>query len=224
MNYYIKFNYNTKYLFIDVNKLLDINDKTKIKDIHISYSDFLELPDLSEFINLESLIITNNKLKKLSDLSKCINLKYLYFTNNKLEELPDLSNLLNLCRLYCNDNKLSKLTNLPINLKILSCENNNITELNLSGLTQLEYLNISNNNIYLLPNLDIYNNLTEIYCNYNNLLSLPISILKCKKLYYYKNYKNYKNLNKLNYLLNKNIEKYYYRQILNYYFNNLIEI
>jgi Leucine-rich repeat (LRR) protein len=78
---------------------------------------------------------------------------------------------------------------------------------NFSGLTSL-------------PNLDKLINLQELDCNNNQLKELPITIRKCYKLNYYKkkyDIFDYQYIENLPYEVNENIEKYYYKPILNYY-------
>jgi Leucine-rich repeat (LRR) protein len=113
--------------------------------------------------------------------------------------------------------------NLPFNnIRSINFSNMQLTELpNLDKLINLEYLSCHTNELRKLPNLDKLVNLVWLCCNNNNKLTdLPISIRKCKKLCRYKNEYNipdYKYINDLPYLVNKEIEKYYYKPMLDYY-------
>ena len=129
------------------------------------------------------------------------NIKNIAFCDKQLTELPNLDKLINLEVLICCFNQLTELPNLDklINLTDLYCKNNRLTE---------------------LPNLDKLKNLKYLNCKNNQLTSLPFSIRKCKKLYIYNgeyDIPDYQYIEELPYLVNKEIEKYYNKPILDYY-------
>ena len=126
----------------------------------------------------------------------------LKYINKNYKELPKLTS--NLKVLYCDNNSLlERLPELPSSLKNLFCYDNLL-------LTTLP----------ALPKSIIF-----LDCSGNNLLTtLSRSIIYCKKLIYNYNYchhyKKYKDLNYLEslpYLINKCIEEYYYKPIMDYY-------
>ena len=62
--------------------------------------------------------------------------------HNKLTELKSLDKLVNLKVLWCSNNKLTELdVSKLVNLKELYCYNNQLTELDLSNLVNLKWLN-----------------------------------------------------------------------------------
>ena len=82
-------------------------------------------------------------------------------SNKNLTVLPDLSKYINLKVLKCNDNKITNLDNLPPGLLELKCLNNKIT--NLDNLPPgLTILYCWNNNLTSLDNLPP--GLKQLYC------------------------------------------------------------
>jgi Leucine-rich repeat (LRR) protein len=83
-------------------------------------------------------------------------------------------------------------------------------------------LYLSYNKLTSLPD-NIFNSLTQLQLltlSYNKLTSLPISIRKCKLLYYYKKKHDIPDLKyilELPDLINREIKKYYYKPVLDYY-------
>jgi len=77
--------------------------------------------------------------------------------------------------LYCNDNALTDLNVTSLtNLRFLYCNDNALTDLNVTSLTNLEYLDCNNNS---LINLDVtgLTNLQDLYCNNNSLINLDVT-------------------------------------------------
>jgi len=120
-----------------------------------------------------------------------------------LYELPELSHLINLENFWCHQNNLTKIPDI-------------------SNLKKLSILSISHNKLTELQDLSNFKELSMLRCDKNLFTILPISIIQCKKLLYYKKYNLYKSLNMLSYLLNINIKYYYNFTILTYYKNNYI--
>ena len=148
--------------------------------------------------------------------------KILKYINTKYKELPELSS--DLKKLFCSNNALLyKLPELPSNLQQLYIINNSLLERLPELPSSLETLQVSNNLLLeKLPELPY--DLEFLLCYSNPLLTtLPRSIIYCKKLhnpYIYTNlYKKYNDLSYLEilpYLVNKKIEYYYYKVIINY--------
>jgi len=221
--------------YLNIYDLNSIPNPKNVILLNITKKRLNVLPDLSRFINLKYLYCGNNNLKNIQNLPS--NLKSLYCEHNDLIELSNLPETLEL--LNCDYNKLKQLPELPLNLRLLSCNNNNLIELpNLSLLYKLEvlccdynkitvltdnininHLSCNNNNLSVLPKISY--NFKFLYCSNNFNLKLPRSIIFNSKLKYYKKYKTYKNINELTYLLNYNIENYYYSIILKYYTRKL---
>lgn len=127
------------------------------------------------------------------------NMLYLYPLNKSWDDFPKPEDVCFLDFSYKNFESLPDLSKF-INLKQLNCVYNN-----------LKYLPLELNNLKKIK---------HIYFDYNKLISLPVCIKHCKSLEYYnKKYDipDYKYLNNQPYLINKLINKYYDKAIIDYY-------
>jgi len=118
-------------------------------------------------LSIRHLFISNNRLTNIDELSKLHNLETLDCSNNKLKKLPKLSETLK--ELSCQNNDLTNLDNLllcngNINIIRLDCSYNIIN--NIPRLFKLISLNCRNNLLGSLPNLP---NLKNLKCQYNKL-------------------------------------------------------
>ena len=94
-----------------------------------------------------------------------------------ITNLDEISNFTNLQSLSCPNNQLISLNLSGLtNLKYLYCPGNQLTNLNVSGLTNFIVLTCYNNQISSL-NVNDLTNLNTLYCHSNQLTSLNISSL-----------------------------------------------
>ena len=103
------------------------------------------------------------------------NTQYLYLDNVNLTSLKGLEGFVGLETLHCSNNQLTELDLSALtNLMELNCSNNQLTELDLSALTNLKLLYCSNNQ---LTKLDISNNLALEYlsCMSSQLKTLDVT-------------------------------------------------
>jgi Leucine-rich repeat (LRR) protein len=154
--------------------------------LDLSNSGISDLSGIEYFINLEKLICSGNSLTSLNLTSNTL-LKYVDCSNNPLSTLDVSKNTL-LEELYCDG--ATAITNKTINaktnnskglveldlsnnlqLKKLSCSNNQINSLDLSKNTLLTFVNCSNNNLH---NLNLKNdfNTNIVSVNFKNNASL----------------------------------------------------
>jgi leucine-rich repeat protein SHOC2 len=189
---------NLKYLNLSSNFLHNINcnlEFNKLKKLYIC-NNFLMNIDLNHLIELKSLFLTNNNIIDLN-VKKCTNLKKLCISSNNLYNIHnDVYQIKNLDVLYLfhnNIDDISKLHELS-NLKILDLSFNKIESIPshlFENLTKLEYLNLSNNKISLLPeNIENCKYLTNLTLNNNEIIQLPKTIGFLKKLNYLDLYNN----------------------------------
>jgi internalin A len=107
--------------------------------------------------NLTHLNLSFNQITHISNqINKLTQLQSLDLSSNRLTQFPDdISSFLHLNELQINDNKLKQFSSqLPPNLVSLYLERNPITSISsttLSSLTRLERLNLSENQITILP-------------------------------------------------------------------------
>ncbi|CAG8495025.1 25214_t:CDS:10 [Racocetra persica] len=134
---------------------LTLANKVKLASLDCSYNEFQEL-EITDFTNLKKLVCHNNNLVSLS-LTNCPNIIELDFENNSLTDLNFLIGSVPLIN-------LEKL-NLSGNKSISSLEP-------LKNLKNLKSLNISKTS--LSPNLEHLENLTELDCSGNDLISLDL--------------------------------------------------
>lgn len=129
---------------------------TNLQSLNMSHNSLKTLPsDVANLSILSSLDLCSNNLSQIPDLSGLSSLKILHLRQNKLESIPVLKGCVSLKELYCASNRLSELpiTHLPTSIVILEVRDNSIKVIdeNLVSLTELERLDIANNNISGLP-------------------------------------------------------------------------
>ena len=106
----------------------------------------------------------------------------------RVSDLTGIKFFTNLELLNCDHNQLTSLDVSGLTkLRTLSCVYNQLTSLNLSGLTNLEYLDCGRNQ---LTSLDVsgLTNLERLYCSENQLISLDVSgLTNLERLYCFDN-------------------------------------
>lgn len=143
------------YLLVNLNcnsnslQLLDLHLNSSLSYVDCSYNLLVSL-DVSNLINLYSIDCSNNALTSILFSP----------TNTSLSEI------------YCSDNQLTSFTlSGAITLYELNCENNLLTSLDLTGITQVNYLRCGFNQINNLQLPIFY----SLYCESNALTSLDFS-------------------------------------------------
>ena len=153
----------------------------------------------------------------------CINLKYFDCSKNNLICIPEtiFTNCPYLSYFKCSNNKLTylpeELYNLE-NLEMLICSRNKIENMNkIYKLTKLKHLDCSFNNLKDIP---ITRQMTQLYilcCHHNPINKMPYDIVFMKNLQNYRHTHTYTHIPELPYVVNKIIEKEFYRVHLKYY-------
>lgn len=133
-----------------------IENMYNLRKVDISHNCLESIPmSLSSLQFLTILDASNNLISNALTEFNCQSLTQLLFTNNKIEKIPVLTNCTKLAELYLGNNKLTKVdfSNLPMSIKILELCDNKIIAIHddVIKLTQLERLNIANNNVSSLP-------------------------------------------------------------------------
>lgn len=155
---------------------LNLTGLVNLKTLDYTYNQLANL-SLVNLPSLESLFCGHNQLVTLNVLD-LTNLKTLWCANNQLTTL-NLNGLSSLESLDISFNELSlaDVSGLSANLEFLSCMSNNLTSLDVSGLTNLSALHCQNNN---LTSLDVSSltNLQYFTCSYNQLTNLNMGSLQ----------------------------------------------
>lgn len=168
-----------KYLMITENQIVNLNSKIFnectglfLLDLSWNLIEFISSDVFQSLVNLDTIHLNNNRIKIIEEntLSN-IYLRFLYLTDNQIEEFNQINfnisniyiekNLLsslninkNYYALYAESNKISKIIvdEKNILLKHLSLTDNNLTDLrNISKLTELNSLELNDNNIQITP-------------------------------------------------------------------------
>ena len=101
-------------------------------------------------------------------------LSYIDLSNLEITDLTGIQDFTSLNFLYCNDNILSNINISTLNnLSHLNCSNNNLLELDVSNNTEMIFLNCSNNNLSALT-ISNNTNLSNLYCYNNNILCVEV--------------------------------------------------
>ena len=120
-------------------------------------------------------LFNDDKIYNLQNVNILANLKHkgnveIISIINNLILLPNLDEFINLKILYCYDNQLTQLPELTNNIVALYCNNNQLTQLTKLP-NKLNELYCQNNQLTKLPLLP--DNLKKIFCNNNLLTQLP---------------------------------------------------
>lgn len=189
---------NLKDLQLSYNNLTklptSLSTLTKLQCINLKHNKFVHIPhDILKLPNLSCLILSENKLTSVpSGIGNLISLQSLVMCSNEIRFVSSMiSDLTNLTELRLGNNfiGLNHITplSLPPNIIKLHLAYNHFNELPLViyQLTQLQYLDLNNNNIYELTNPLILN-LTRLNClllKHNNLREITVDILQLPVLH-----------------------------------------
>lgn len=132
-------------------KVMNVVETNQVKVIHLNDNKIshLDANVFENFVNLEKLVLSNNRLIIKAN------------SQTKIK----LQSLMNLIELDISSNEFEELDNqmFPLNskLKILKMKNIKLKEVNFENVPNLEYLDISNNDIQQLSE-DVFESLTSL--------------------------------------------------------------
>ena len=155
----------------------DANFKAKL----LSADSVNEIAYVGDFPSASVAIDTNQDGE--IEVSEALAIKRLYLGNSGIEDMTGILAFSNLTRLDCHSNQLTNLNVSEISqLHYLICYQNQLVNLNFAG-ANVTYLDCSNN---LLNNLTFTqpNYMTNLYCSYNHLTNLDLTnsnlyVLRC---------------------------------------------
>lgn len=137
-------NYNIECLWLsksEVSKLI-IQQLRHLKCINVSENN-LQYLVVSKCLLLQNLVANNNQLIQI-DLTKNKMLKYVDLSNNYIQKI-DLSKNKNIQQLSINNNLLTSIF-VPQKVQRLNVADNQLKFIKFSPFSELEYLDVSNNN------------------------------------------------------------------------------
>lgn len=132
----------------------------------------------SNCVNLLSILLDDNfnlptNLQTMN-VSNCSSLTYLYVIGSQINNL-NLSDCFGLTDLTIFGGALTNLNVSGLsNLETLECSNNNLSSIDLTGCIGLKYLLLGGNSITNL-NLSEYQNLLQVHISFNNLINLNLT-------------------------------------------------
>lgn len=158
-----------------INKIVNISNK--VYEVVCKNNKFTTLDFINDLPGLQKLDCSNNLLVYLPAIQS---LEILICNKNNLESVAPMNRLK---KMVCKYNKITNISNFPV-LELLECDNNMINTI--SNLPKLKFLWCPNNQIVNITGLDIvelihcykncikifpyFKNLSEIMCDYNNVL------------------------------------------------------
>ncbi|MCB1052513.1 MAG: hypothetical protein KDC71_18070 [Acidobacteria bacterium] len=178
----------------DIQTLEGIQNMTQVKVLDVDQNALQTVQQIQGLTQLEVLELGENQIESLPDLANHTQLTYLYCSTNRLTQLPNLPTSLK--TLLGSGNGLTSLPALPSGLEALRVSYNNLVQPpdlsqmpnlkslslgfnplsglpNLTGLIQLEYLEIEGLGLTSIPELSGFPNLTGLYIGDNPLNQLP---------------------------------------------------
>ncbi len=143
--------------------------------LNCSGFDIINADGIQFFTNLKVIDLNNNNLTHVDELVDLPLLKELTIEENELVELPDFSNSTSIKKIIARNNFITTSPSLPTQLQYLDLSQNNLTLLSgLSNLTELEYLLVfRNTDLKELPSLVGLSKLRELSCYLCGLSQLP---------------------------------------------------
>lgn len=134
-----------------VSDLSPINSSTTLKYLLLSNNNIKDISPLANLNSLISVQLSNNNIEDFSPLSSLKSISELNLAYNEIKKIPSLKNMTSLKKLYLNNNLIKDISPIcdMMNLSLLYLANNQITSLpdSIRGLTNLEILDLSNNNL-----------------------------------------------------------------------------
>ena len=108
-----------------------------------------QIEDYTSLKNIKQITLIGNKITNAELLESLTDVEYLDISQNNITNITPLNNLINLKTLILDENENIKGT-LENNIEYLSLKNCKLKEFNITKLSKLNDINISNNNIDII--------------------------------------------------------------------------
>lgn len=161
--------------------------------IDLSNKELTYIPE--KYLNdnsIDALILRNNKLTTIPEkLKELTNLKYIDLRGNPIDKLPNIYGLFIDYKIYSKimfshyRNQFDKSNIIGINYELYSYKENDPLDEKLKSLTNLQYLDLSNNFLKQIP-IDLFglSQITHLYLQNNKINQIPKEIHLLKNLEY----------------------------------------
>ena len=166
-----------------IKDLTPLKDLTGLEKLYISHNQIEDVSILNNLKDLKSLDVSVNKVNNISVLKDLTNVENLDIRNNEISDISVTKNYKKLNWLMANNNKIKEISSLRDNkeLNYLDLENNQIEDASaITDLSKLQSLNLNNNKITKID-VSKLTDLTELSISQNGLESID-SISKLMKL------------------------------------------
>lgn len=145
----------------------DANFKAKL----LAASPSNTIAENSSSVNIKIDANNNNEI----EVSEALLVRKLVISNSNISDLTGINSFSSLRILWCDSNQLTSLDVSGISLlRTLTCRSNQISTLNVTGLTYLTFLHCENN-LFTTLNLSGLIRLGTLNCSDNSLTSLNLS-------------------------------------------------
>ena len=171
----------------EVINVADVNLRQAIRSTINTSSDTLTCVDMVTLYELDESVARDRGISSLEGLQYAINLEDAQLWDNAISDATPLANLENIEWLNLNFNRVNDLTpfqNLTsLRGLFLAGSSNAYTDMEpITGLTQLEMLDVSDHNLGSLAFLEDFSNLTRLWTWENDLDAADMAVLSGKDL------------------------------------------
>ncbi|MGI5893172.1 MAG: leucine-rich repeat domain-containing protein [Candidatus Merdivicinus sp.] len=154
----------------ELRSVSSMGDCPYITWLDLSNNNISSLTGINRLKRLEELDLSNNSLTSASTLGNLNFLTTLNLSNNNFTRSSSLSGLDSVTELVLDGNSLREIDDLPDDLVYLSARNNEITDFRLASInSELEYLDLSDNQIETLPDMKYLTSLRTCYLTNNEI-------------------------------------------------------
>ncbi|MDE0689658.1 MAG: leucine-rich repeat domain-containing protein [Candidatus Poribacteria bacterium] len=161
----------------EISDLTGLQYATNLTILYLAENSISAISATSLPTSLTSLNLTHNSISDISGVSGLTSLTDLAINNNSVSAIPDLSNLTNLTSLSLNNNSITAIpTSLPASLTILYLSHNSIAAIPTSLPTSLTNLYLNNNSVSAIPNLSGLTNLIYLDLAHNSITAIPTNL------------------------------------------------
>ncbi|XP_055954750.1 uncharacterized protein LOC130010766 [Patella vulgata] len=159
---------------------------TSLHTLNFARNRLMDVPsDFDSLRNLRELNLSHNRFTSVGTMIiRLEQLKYLNMSHNRLQALPvEMQRLRHLKVLHVQNNQIQSIADVFPNVQFLNLANNDLTIMSVSQMLKMVNLNISHNQLEVLPQgLSLLRNLKFLHLNKNLLREVTPDIVRLRKL------------------------------------------